>query len=104
MRRPWFRLGFVAVADQNRYCLDEPEPVIIFKGFGDAALEILFAPWFAKTDYIALCNSLLIEVKRRFDEEGIEIPFPHCTLYTGAVTEPFPIKLVPSDVVPPVSG
>lgn len=92
------------VADQNRYCLDEPEPVIIFQGFGDSALEILFAPWFAKTDYVALRNSLLIEVKRRFDAEGIEIPFPHRTLYTGAVTEPFPIKLVPSDAVPPALG
>ena len=91
------------VADRNRFCLDEPEPVIIFKGFGDSALEILFAPWFAKTDYVALRNSLLVDVKRRFDEEGIEIPFPHRTLYTGAVTEPFPIRLVPSDVDPPVS-
>jgi len=90
------------VADNNNYCLDEPEPVIIFQGFGDSALEFLFAPWFAKTDYVAMRNSLLIEVKKRFDEEGIEIPFPHRTLYTGAVTEPFPIKLVPSDVVPPV--
>jgi len=92
------------VAEQNRYCLDEPEPLIIFKGFGDSALEILFAPWFAKTDYVALRNSLLIEVKRRFDEEGIEIPFPHRTLYTGAVTEPFPIKLVAADSAPPVTG
>lgn len=91
------------VADQNRYCLDEPEPVIIFKGFGDSALEILFAPWFAKTDYVALRNSILIDVKRRFDAEGIEIPFPHRTLYTGAVTDPFPIRLVPSDAAPPVS-
>lgn len=89
------------VADLNPYCLDEPEPVIIFKGFGDSALEILFAPWFAKTDYVKLRNSLLIDVKRRFDAEGIEIPFPHRTLYTGAVTEPFPIKLVPSDAAPP---
>jgi small-conductance mechanosensitive channel len=91
------------VAEQNRYCLDEPEPVIIFQGFGESALEILFAPWFAKTDYIALRNSLLIEVKRRFDEEGIEIPFPHRTLYTGSATEPFPIRLVPYDVPPPIS-
>jgi small-conductance mechanosensitive channel len=91
------------VANQNRYCLDEPEPIIIFKGFGDSALEILFAPWFAKTDYVALRNSLLMDVKRRFDEEGIEIPFPHRTLYTGAVTEPFPIKLVPSDESTPAS-
>lgn len=91
------------VADRNRYCLDEPEPVIIFQGFGDSALEILFAPWFAKSDYVALRNSLLIEVKRRFDEEGIEIPFPHRTLYTGSVTEPFPIRLVPSDAASLVS-
>ncbi len=88
------------VADRNPYCLDEPEPVIIFKGFGDSALELLFAPWFSKTDYVALRNSLLIEVKRRFDEEGIEIPFPHRTLYTGSATEPFPIKLVPSEETP----
>ena len=26
--------------------------------------------------------------------EGIEIPFPHRTLYTGSVTKPFPIQLV----------
>lgn len=89
------------VADQNPYCLDEPEPVILFQNFGDSALEFRFAPWFAKSDYVALRNSLLIDVKRRFDDEGIEIPFPHRTLYTGAVTEPFPIKLVPSDAVPP---
>lgn len=92
------------VADLNPYCLDEPEPVIIFKGFGDSALEILFAPWFAKTDYVALRNSLLMEVKRRFDDEGIEIPFPHRTLYTGSVTEPFPIRVVPSGTdLPPIS-
>lgn len=82
------------VADENPYCLDEPEPVIIFKGFGDSALEFLFAPWFAKQDYIALRNSILKEVKNKFDEEKIEIPFPHRTLYTGLASEPFPIKIV----------
>ncbi len=89
------------VANENPYCLDEPEPVIIFQGFGDSALEFLFAPWFAKADYVAMRNSLMIAVKKRFDEEGIEIPFPHRTLYTGAVTEPFPIRLVSADAAPP---
>lgn len=83
------------VADQNPFCLDEPAPLIIFKGFGDSALEFMFGPWFAKTDYIALRNSLLIEVKRRFDEEGIEIPFPHRTLYAGEASKPFPVHVVP---------
>jgi len=34
------------------------------------------------------------EIKRAFDEHEIEIPFPHRTLYTGAVTEPLPIEIV----------
>lgn len=88
------------VADQNPYCLDEPEPLIVFKGFGDSALEFQFSPWFAKTDYIALRNSLLTEVKKRFDQEGIEIPFPHRTLYAGEATKPFPVHVVPSPDAP----
>ncbi len=88
------------VADRNPYCLDEPAPLIVFKGFGDSALEFLFGPWFAKTDYIVLRNSLLMEVKKRFDEEGIEIPFPHRTLYAGEATKPFPVHVVPSPVIP----
>lgn len=82
------------VANGNPYCLDEPAPLIIFQGFGESSLEILFGPWFAKTDYIALRNSLLIEVKRRFDTEGIEIPFPHRTLYASSTSAPFPVQVV----------
>jgi small-conductance mechanosensitive channel len=84
------------VADQNPLCLDEPAPLIVFKGFGESSLDFLFGPWFSKTDYIALRNSLLIEVKRRFDEEGIEIPFPHRTLYAGSESTPFPVHVVSS--------
>lgn len=82
------------VAEANPFCLDEPEPLIIFKGFGDSALEFLFGPWFAKADYVALRNSLLTEIKKRFDQEGIEIPFPHRTLYAGEATRPFPVHIV----------
>lgn len=82
------------VANRNPHCLDEPEPLIVFKGFGESALELQFSPWFVKTDYVVLRNSLLIEVKKRFDEEAIEIPFPHRTLYTGEATKPFPVQVV----------
>lgn len=90
------------VADANPYCLEQPEPVVIFKGFGDSALEFLFAPWFAKQDFILLRNSILREIKTKFDDEGIEIPFPHRTLYSGAATNPFPITIVnPETQLPP---
>ncbi|NIY13546.1 MAG: mechanosensitive ion channel, partial [Nitrospinaceae bacterium] len=29
------------VADKNPNALDEPEPVVIFKGFGESSLDIL---------------------------------------------------------------
>jgi len=86
------------VADRNPNCLDEPEPIILFRGFGDSALEFLFGVWFAKEDFIELRNSIYREIKERFDQEGIEIPFPHRTLYTGSATDPFPVTILQSPV------
>ena len=83
------------IARQNPHVLDEPEPVILFTNFGDSALEFLFGVWFAKEDFLALRKTLLQEIKERFDAEGIEIPFPHRTLYAGSVTDPFPVRVVP---------
>lgn len=81
------------VADRNPLALDEPEPVFINKGFGDSALELLFCVWFKKEDLLLLRNSLYREIKVAFDAAGVEIPFPHRTIYTGAETTPFPVSL-----------
>ncbi len=32
-----------------------------------------------------------MEIKAAFDAEGIEIPFPHMSIYTGEATKPFPL-------------
>jgi small-conductance mechanosensitive channel len=82
------------IAEKNTYCLDEPEPLILFKNFGDSALEFLFAVWCVKNDYLILRQKIMQEIKERFDAEGIEIPFPHRTLYAGSVTEPFPVRII----------
>jgi len=82
------------IADKNPYCLDEPEPLILFKNFGDSGLEFLFAVWCMKNDFLTLRQKIMQEIKERFDAEDIEIPFPHRTLYAGSVTEPFPVRVV----------
>ncbi len=79
------------VAKQNPLCLDEPEPLIVFKEFGNSSINILLGVWFEKTNFLAVKNSVFQDIKSTFDAEGIEIPFPHVTLYTGEVTKPFPI-------------
>lgn len=82
------------IADRNPLCLDEPTPLFIFKKFGDSALELQFSVWALRENYLALNNSIQEEIKRAFDEHGIEIPFPHRTLYSGSATEPFPVRVV----------
>jgi small-conductance mechanosensitive channel len=50
--------------------------------------------WAKRENFLVLRNTMQEEIKRAFDEHGIEIPFPHRTLYTGSVTEPFPVRMV----------
>jgi small-conductance mechanosensitive channel len=83
------------IANKNPLCLDEPEPAVRFINFGDSALEFLYAVWCVREDYIKLQTKIMQQIKERFDAEGIEIPFPHRTLYTGSVTEPLPVHIVP---------
>lgn len=83
-----------AVADKYPLCLDQPRPLVIFQGFGDSSLDLQFSIWARREDYLELRNRLPEEIKRAFDEAGIEIPYPHRSLYAGSVTEPFPIRVV----------
>lgn len=79
-------------ARANPLCLDEPEPFFLYKDFGPSGIEILFAVWFEKSDYVNVKNSVFEDIKQSFDRAGIEIPFQHITLYAGSDTRPFPIR------------
>lgn len=81
------------VAQNNPLCLEEPEPVIIFKEFGNSSIIITFAVWFEKANYLEVKNSVFIEIKEAFDREGIEIPFPHVSVYAGEASKPISINL-----------
>jgi small-conductance mechanosensitive channel len=81
------------VAEANPNCLTEPEPLILFKDFGASSLDFLVGLWFEKTKFLVLKNSIMQEIKERLDQEGIEIAFPHLTVYAGSDTPAFPIKI-----------
>jgi len=81
------------VARNNPLCLEEPEPYILFQTFGDSSINITFGVWFEKTNYTAVKNSVFIEIKEAFDREGIEIPFPHVSVYAGEASKPITVKL-----------
>jgi small-conductance mechanosensitive channel len=93
------RLVLLELAERNALCLDEPPPLFIFTGFGDSALTIQFSVWAKRENFLALRNSITAEIKSAFDAAGIEIPFPHRSLYAGEATKPFPITIV--EAAPP---
>jgi small-conductance mechanosensitive channel len=80
------------VARENPLCLDEPEALIVFKTFGDSGVNVMLGVWFEKTNYLAVKNSVFQEIKSTFHAEGIEIPFPHVSLYAGEATKAFPFE------------
>ncbi|WP_440999542.1 mechanosensitive ion channel family protein [Fodinibius sp. SL11] len=82
------------VAEQNQYSLSEPEPQIIFEAFGTSSIDLDFRIWAPVNEWILLKNTIQEEIKKRFDDEGIEIPFPHVSFYTGEASKPLPIELI----------
>ena len=86
------------ISKNNPYCLDNPEPFFVIKEFGSHGVELLLCVWFSKNDYLALKNSIMLEIKERFESEGIEIPFPHISVYAGSKTSPFPFKVTDKDL------
>ena len=82
-----------SVAKQNPLCLDEPEPVIIFQNFGTSGIDITLGVWVERTHFLKVKNSVFMEIKEAFNKEGIEIPFPRISLYTGEETKPFPMEV-----------
>ncbi len=90
----------LGIADKNPLCLEEPAPLIIFQGFGDSSVNLQFSIWATKENYLELRNTVAATVKSRFDEEGIEIPFPHRTLYAGLATGPLPVHVTKSAAGP----
>lgn len=85
------------VAEKNPLALMEPEPVVVFDGFGDSSINFLFGVWTTQEHWLQVKNGIQEEVKARFDAEGIEIPFPHRTLFVGSTTDAFPVRVVDED-------
>jgi small-conductance mechanosensitive channel len=98
---PRVRDLLIDVARQNPRVLMEPAPQVFFDGYGASSLDLRLAVWGSRDNFFELKNRMLEEIKARFDQEGIEIPFPHLSLYSGEVTNPFPIRIVADAVTDP---
>ncbi len=82
------------VAKKLPYSLEEPPPLLIFDQFGNSSIDLLFVAWTTRENFLKLRNGLNMGIKERFDKEGIEIPFPHVSVYAGSATSPLPVDIL----------
>jgi small conductance mechanosensitive channel len=60
----------------NELVLTDPEPVIKLHALGESSVDFVVRPWSRTSDYWTVYWDITRKVKKRFDEEGISIPFP----------------------------
>ncbi|MDG5817147.1 mechanosensitive ion channel [Chitinispirillales bacterium ANBcel5] len=73
------------ILDSDERVLEEPAPVIGVLELGDSSVNFVVRPWTKTTDYWNVFFSLQETIKKRFDAEGISIPFPQRDLHIHKV-------------------
>ncbi|ODS36338.1 MAG: hypothetical protein A7315_14175 [Candidatus Altiarchaeales archaeon WOR_SM1_79] len=69
------------VAKGSKNVLKKPGPEVSFVEFGDSSLNFKLRCWIPDFRRFAVLDELNTEINRRFEEEGIDIPFPIRTVY-----------------------
>jgi small-conductance mechanosensitive channel len=82
------------VARAHDEVMEDPEPVTIFTGFGDSALDFELRAW-TTGDFVTIASDLRVGIDRSLAEHGIEIPFPQRDLHLRTVDGK--VQVIPGD-------
>jgi len=64
------------LCEKDESILNDPEPAVFVANLGDSSVDLSLRFWAKNEDFWAAHFDMLENLKGRFDEEGIEIPFP----------------------------
>lgn len=56
--------------------LKEPEPMVLVDSLADSSINLAVRPWANLEDFFTMRSDILEQIKLKFDENNIEIPFP----------------------------
>lgn len=68
------------IVNKHDLILKTPEPFIALSAHGDSAINFVVRVWVNNSDYWKVHFDLLEEVKVKFDEDNISIPYPQMDL------------------------
>jgi small-conductance mechanosensitive channel len=74
--------------------LEEPKAFVLVTAFGPSSVDLQFSFWVPKDKVLEGKSGMLVAVKKTLDREGVEIPFPHTSIYAGSHSEPFRVQLM----------
>jgi hypothetical protein len=67
--------------------LKDPEPTIRVNELADSSVNLICRPWVQTSDYWTVYWDLMHQVKDRFDEVGISIPYPQRDIHLKNISE-----------------
>ena len=67
--------------EKDERVLSEPKPKVAVKEMGDSAITIAVRPWVKTEDYWGFYYDFQKAAKQRYDEEGIEMPYPQMDIH-----------------------
>lgn len=70
--------------DAHELTLDDPEPMFAVGELADSSVNLLCRPWVRTENYWTVYWDLMGDVKVRFDQAGISIPFPQQDVHVRA--------------------
>lgn len=74
-------LAALRQAAQVEGALDSPAPFAAVKNYGDSAIEYVLQVWSSAENYWSVLFSVNQKIKTVFDEQGIEMTYPHLNVH-----------------------
>jgi small conductance mechanosensitive channel len=56
--------------------LKDPKPIVLVRDLADSSIDLAVRPWSKLEDFFEMRSDILEQIKLKFDENGISIPFP----------------------------
>jgi small conductance mechanosensitive channel len=103
---------FREIVESHELVLEEPAPMVRMNNLGDSSVDFIVRPWVKTDDYWTVYWDVHRDVKKRFDEEGISIPFPQRDVHIHQGSTPGessagasqPVEAQPTSSPPDSSG
>lgn len=92
------------VTRDHPLCLEEPQPMFLFTGYGASAVEFQFSFWITRANFLQVRTEMYERIKEAFDEAGIVIPFPHRSLHMAPEGRPLKVMVVPDATPSPTDA